>query len=106
MRIWLDDSRPMPEEFDSHVKTPWECIELLKTGKVETISLDNDFGLFNYVDPNEGRHVADFIEESARNGTLPEIPEIYIHTSDSEARRKMKLAVHNAYQHWQTQSGE
>ena len=98
MKIWLDDERTSPEGW-THIKTPWEAIELLKTGQVEEISLDNDLGLFNYVPPNEGYHVAAFIERGAIEGTLKPI-KVRIHTQNPVARDKMKAALRNAYRAW------
>jgi hypothetical protein len=44
MKVYLDDERPVPDGWIG-CKTPSEAIELLKTGQVETISLDHDLGL-------------------------------------------------------------
>lgn len=105
MNIWLDDERPMPEGFDTHIKTPWEAIDLLKTGKVESISLDNDLGLFNYAAPNEGRHVAQWIEQAAFEGTLSRFT-VMVHTANSVARKEICTAIQNAYRYWaQHESG-
>ena len=98
MKVWLDDERKAPEGW-VHVKTPLQAIELLKTGNVEEISLDNDLGMFNYQPPNEGYHVANYIEEAAITGTLKPL-KIRIHTQNPVARDKMKAAIRNAYRAW------
>ena len=99
MQVWLDDERPAPSGW-IHVKTPWEAIELLKTGNVTEISLDNDLGLLSYDPPNEGYDVAKFIEQGAITGTLPQL-QVYIHTQNPVAKTKMKMAIQNAYRAWQ-----
>ena len=43
MKVYLDDERETPEGW-VRVYWPHEAIELLKTGKVEEISLDHDLG--------------------------------------------------------------
>lgn len=43
MRVWLDDTRAMPDDYTHWAKTSDEAIELLKTGQVEEISLDHDW---------------------------------------------------------------
>jgi hypothetical protein len=45
MRVWLDDERPKPSDFDIHVKDPESAIALLKAGLVSHLSLDHDLGL-------------------------------------------------------------
>lgn len=98
MKVWLDDERPAPYGWH-HVKTPWECIELLKRGDVTEISLDNDLGLFNYNPPNEGYHVANWIEKETLAGNLPQL-KISIHTQNPVARDKMRIAVRNVIRYW------
>lgn len=100
MRVWLDDKRPMPAGFDRHVRTPAEAIALLEQGAATAISFDNDLGMWNYVEPNEGRHVAAAMEDLAREGKIPRI-RCYVHTDDrGEAREAIKSSIRNAYRYW------
>ena len=96
LKVWLDDIRPMPEPFDTHVKTAKEAIDLLKTGNVEMISLDHDLG-----EPQNGTgyDVAKWIEEQAFYGTLSRV-RYMLHTDNSEGRRFMTLALQNAMKYW------
>src|SRR5690348_15451267 len=94
MNVWLDDERPMPPDYDTHVKTAEEAIALLKTGNVSIISLDHDLGQIK-----TGYDVAKFIEESAFNGTLKRIY-IRIHTQNVEGRKNMAFALQNAKRYW------
>lgn len=83
MKVWLDDWREEPEGW-KRTYTYEETIELLKTGEVEEISLDNDLGT-----EKEGRHVIDWIEGRViTHGFVP--PEIHIHTGNPYAERYMK----------------
>ncbi len=96
--VWLDDERPAPPGY-IHVKTPQEAIELLKTNKVARISLDNDLGLVGVSPPNEGRHVAQWIERAAFEGTLKRL-HVAVHTQNSVAAKEMKQALRNAFIYW------
>jgi hypothetical protein len=105
MRVWLDDIRDpknvfIQERYGSHgdeiwVKTVDEAIELLKTGKVESISLDNDLG----DGVKEGYHVADWLEEQAFIGSIPEL-DINVHSDNTVAKERMLQAIRSAYRYW------
>ena len=88
MKVYLDDLRPTPEGW-VHAYWPDEAIEYLKTGKVEIISLDHDFG-----DDNRGTgyDVVLWIEEAvATEGSDP--PEIRVHSANSAARMRMQAGI-------------
>ena len=60
MKIWIDDLRSMPEEFDKHIKTVDEAIAFIfqcanRGEKIELISLDHDAG-------DEYKHGGDYIK--------------------------------------------
>lgn len=46
MKIWLDDVRPIPEEFTDHVRNLKEFQELLASNSevIEIMSFDHDLG--------------------------------------------------------------
>lgn len=96
MRIYLDDERPMSEDYDTRVSTAAECIELLKTGKVECISLDHDLGT---PDAGTGYDVAKWIEKAAFDGALLRLS-WELHTSNPVGRRRMEAALMNADVFW------
>jgi hypothetical protein len=98
MRIWLDDKRPMPEGYDTHVKTAEEAIRLIDLGCVTHISLDNFLADEN-VDHMQGWQVAKHIEQQAINGTLRMI-RCYIHTGSIDAREKIKEHLRGAHRAW------
>jgi hypothetical protein len=100
MRIWLDDERPMPADYDLHVRTVEEAIAVLEKGDVSEISLDNDLG----TGLREGYDVAKWIEEAAfkhsqGEGGIP-FTRVHIHTQNPAAKQKMKLALRNAHRYW------
>lgn len=97
MKVWLDDERPCPHDYNLHIKTADEAIELLKTGKVIKISLDHDLGTDDL--NNTGYKVAKFIEEGAFKKELKYI-EVNIHTANPIGRKNMLTAIRNAKFYW------
>jgi len=95
MRIWLDDTRPMPDGFDLAVDNEFLLEVLISNGKVSHLSLDNDLGIGN----GSGYGVACFIEKLAANGMLNPIS-WEIHTSNPAARKQIEQALHNAEKFW------
>lgn len=96
--------RPKPPGFDVWVKTAVEAIELLKEGNVTAISLDHDLGLDWNIEPNNGYHVAVFIEESAFNGTLKPL-HVYVHSQNAVGRERIRQALLNARKFWMNNKG-
>lgn len=100
MKIWLDDKRKMPDEFDKHAKNAWEAIRYLDEAAanddLELISLDHDLG---DEDEGTGYDVACHIEQCAIEGKMKEF-EIRIHTQNPVGRAKMQIAIKNARRAW------
>jgi hypothetical protein len=94
MNVWLDDERPMPADYDVHVKTAQEAIALLQTGNVSKISLDHDLGTHC-----TGYTVAKWIEEQAANGTLKKL-HLRVHTQNVVGRKNICAALQNAERYW------
>lgn len=104
--VWLDDLRPMPGNFDLHVHTAQEAINILKTNTVEYISLDHDLGLPDESsDPGTGYDVAKFIEESAFDGTLDPLS-YNVHSANPIGRERMIQALMNADRFWSSKRDE
>lgn len=97
MKIWLDDIREMPIEFDVHVKTAKAAIELLSTKKVTVISLDHDLG--DTFVRNTGYEVAKFIEEEVFYGRLSPF-EIRIHSANPIGRANIQRCIDNCNKMW------
>lgn len=90
--VYLDDERTAPGGW-VQVRWPEEAIDLLKTGNVETISLDHDLGEGSeYENPRTGYDVLLWIEKEVATGDFTP-PKIIIHTANTPARSKMNLAV-------------
>lgn len=91
--LWLDDERPMPNNFDIHCKTAYEAIELLKTGKVTRISLDHDLGDDDKF--GTGYTVAKYIEAAIYNNEIS-MPRCGVHTQNPVGRANICAALQSA----------
>ncbi len=88
MKVYLDDERDTPQGWH-RIYWPAEAITLLKTGRVEVISLDHDLG---NDDRGTGYDVVLWIEEAVfTKGFKP--PEIIVHSANTSARMKMELGI-------------
>ena len=88
MKLYLDDARETPNGW-IRVYWPNEAIEILKTGKVNEISLDHDLG---DDDRGTGYDVILWIEEAVvTKGFMP--PKIRVHSANPSARHKMELGI-------------
>ena len=107
MKVWLDDVRYPPTDEWVWVKTVEECIRLLKDGKVESLSLDNDLGwvfivegeiaVFSaYESEPEGHLVVDWL---IKNDVWPKF--ISVHTNNVVKHKKMcdQIEAHGPYNH-------
>ena len=98
MRVYLDDIRECPEEWVL-ARTYQEAIDLLKTGKVETISLDHDLGDVRsgagYCDPHReltGYDVACWIERAVLDGKIP-IPRMRCHSANPVGKQRINQVI-------------
>jgi len=96
MKVWLDDERTMPSDFDCHAKTAGEAIALLGRGTVTLISLDHDLG---DEQNGTGYDVACFIEQAAYSGQLAPI-KVKIHSANPVGRARMEQAISRAEIFW------
>ena len=95
MKVWLDDERPAPEGWH-RCYWPAEVTALLKTGKVEAMSLDHDLG---DDERGTGYDVLRWLEQHVwETGMKP--PRIKIHTANPSARVKMTLAKRQIHRIW------
>ena len=94
--IWLDDLRPMPADFDIHVKTAKDAIEFITAGNVTKISLDHDLG---EPENGDGYQVAKAIESLAYAGAIPPL-QWAIHSGNPVGRKNMTAALTNADRFW------
>ena len=89
MRVYLDDKRQTPEGWH-RVFWPEEAIELIKSGKVEVISLDHDLG-----DDQRGTgyDVLSWIEEQVFMSSEFKCPELLVHSANPAAKTRMLAAI-------------
>lgn len=92
MKIYLDDVRDTPDGW-TRTYTVDETIELLKTGKVEEISLDHDLGKDkDGNDLRDGYYVLSWIEEQVVvNQFVP--PIMNVHSANAVGWQRMKVAI-------------
>ena len=77
MKVYLDDERQTPEGW-TRTHTVAETIELLETGEVTELSLDNDLG----ENQLEGFRVLDWLEEQVYLHQTIQIPITTIHSAN------------------------
>lgn len=82
MKLYLDDCREAPFGWDL-IKTAEECIEVLKTGKVEALSLDHDLG--------EHKTGYEVVLWMVQNNVWP--ADIIIHTMNPVGRQDMLAMI-------------
>lgn len=102
MRIWLDDIRKIPEDFDIHIKS-YNDAKIYITGyknKIKHISFDHDLGT-----SKTGYDVACLIERLAFIGKIK--PFTWdIHSANPVGRKNIEMAMKKAEQYWEKKFGE
>ena len=97
--IWLDDRRPMPSDFDIHVKTAQEAIKVLEDHINDSIriSFDHDLGDSEVV--GDGYDVAKWIEEQAYYGNISPV-KWSVHSDNPVGIEDIKRAMRSAERFW------
>jgi hypothetical protein len=93
-KLWLDDLRPMPSDFDIWAKSVAQAKDYLEQGNIDFISFDNDLA-----EEEEGHHLASWIEEKAFNGDLPPL-DWQVHSANPIGARSISQAMQNAERFW------
>lgn len=91
MKLWLDDVREPPAEWESYfwASNAPVAIEALATMEFDEVSLDHDLGP---PEAGEGYDVLLWIEERVRlDGYVP--PKMSVHSANSPARARMERAI-------------
>ena len=96
MRLWLDDSRQMPEGYDIWARTASEAISIIDYGTVTHIAFDHHLG---GDECGTGLEVALHIAEGAWRGSIPEMT-WSVHTSDPRAAEEIDEAMWKAHRFW------
>jgi len=94
MKLWIDDVRPKPDDFDLEAKTFAHAIKLLRKYKVTFISFDHDLG-----EEKSGYDIARWIEEKAFNNEISKI-NWQVHSANPIGRDRIILAMKNAEKYW------
>jgi hypothetical protein len=112
IKVWLDDLKdPKLEEHQQPFTKGWQTSQgaepgmiwcktvpevraLIDQGIVKLIDFDNDLGL-----PEEGKHLARWIEEEAFNNTLEPI-DYRIHSENPVGSEEIAKAMENAKKFW------
>ncbi len=90
LRVYLDDERAPPPGW-TLVRWPEEAIALLRTQEVIALSLDHDLG--DEGDLRTGYTVLQWLEEQvAVHGFVPPA-ELAVHSANTSAAAKMRLAI-------------
>jgi len=95
MKIWFDPSFNAPLDFDAQCKTAKEALELLRTGKVEYLSI----GCSDMMKITEALSLAVIIESLSATGDLPPIT-WEIHTRPVTRLAAVIEIMRNADCHW------
>lgn len=95
-KVWLDDCRPMPADYDIHVYTAKEAICLVRLNIVKAISLDHDLGDESC---GSGYEVAKWIEEAAFFNKIKRIS-WRIHSANPVGLKNMTMALEMADRFW------
>ena len=108
MKLWIDDVRPMPEDFDILAKSADEAIEILKAGKITHVSFDHDLGDIIQTDgpiiewikhEKSGYDVAMWIEHQAYLGTITPFT-FTVHSANPIGAKRIANAMKNAEEYW------
>lgn len=97
-KIWLDDVRPAPQNFDVSCKTVESALkiwlsklnEIDMNGDSAYISFDHDLG-----DGATGYELANIIDALAVRGVQP--PTWTVHSSNPEGRKRINAAMRSAH---------
>jgi len=105
MRIWLDDIRKMPTNFDIWFKKGQELVDYIKEGKPITfISFDHDLSFKHYFGLNPynkltGYDVAKVIEEMAFKNKIKRF-KWAIHSANPIGAKRIEWVMINADKFW------
>ena len=101
MKLWLDDVREMPQEYDVWAKNAHEAIGMLMVENITHIAFDHDLGVERspYAQFVTGYDVAKCIETLARLGLVGRL-EWSIHTDNPSGRKRIRQAMESAERFW------
>jgi hypothetical protein len=95
MKLWIDDSISMPDNYDFHARTSMEAIDIIKNNKITEISFDYDLGGHQ----QNGFWVAKWIEFLAYHKKIDPL-KWEIHSKDKFGKEVIESAMKNAENFW------
>jgi len=98
LKVFLDNKRNPPEDYDLHIKSVKDAMSLIEAGRVAVISVDYE----KDENKSEGKQVVLFIKNAFINGQI-EYVDIETHSSDSAARKEVLYHRDLIFKHVQTQ---
>jgi len=108
IRLWLDDIRPMPKDYDIWAKSADEAIAIISDGNVTHMSFDYDLGDVKETDgpivtwdkhEKTGYDVAAWIEHQAFKKKINSFT-YEIHSANTVGAKKIEEAMKRADEYW------
>ena len=93
MKLWLDDAREMPDDYDVHVETVDDAVTFLEEFEVTHVGFDHDLG-----QDLTGYDLAKWIEFMATEG-LPRLT-WSIQSANPVGRKNIEMAMKMADRYW------
>ena len=98
LRVWIDDERPMPDDFNVHVRNYSEFCDVLCRGEdIELVSFDHDLG-----EHGNAYEIAKYIEEEAYNHQIQRF-NWEIHSANPVGAKRIRQALEKADSFWNRQ---
>lgn len=95
MKLWVDDERKMPEDFDIHAKSYVEALCAIQLKDITHVSLDHDLG--TNPDGTLAKTGYDIIAQIERQigkgGWWITIPTFAIHSANPVGRKNIQAAI-------------
>jgi hypothetical protein len=96
MRLWIDDVRPMPSDFNRWAKNYKQAIDYFCAYTITHVSFDHDLG---DADELTGYDIAKWIEMNAFYGEINRMTWA-IHSANPIGAKRIRMAMTNAEKYW------
>ncbi len=87
MKLWIDDERPKPKDFDLVARNYQEALEIIANNEITYISFDHDLG-----EEKTGYDIVCWLEEEIYYGRLKKF-EWNVHSANPSGAKKMILTL-------------
>lgn len=95
LKVWLDDERTIPSDFNKHCRTAEELIKLLQDRMVGFISFDHDLGT-----GKTGYDVANWIEKEVFQNDYPRL-QWDVHSANPVGAARIKTVMDRCNRKWE-----